>query len=334
MTSWGKQVAPDRPVLPEYPRPQMVRERWLNLNGPWDYAITPKENPAPSTYSGKILVPFPIESVLSQVNQRIDEQSRLWYRRTFQIPADWAGQRVLLHFGAVDWEAAVSVNGKAFPIHRGGYDGFSMDVTAALTAAGPQELVVSVWDPTEGGQPRGKQTRHPEGIFYTPVTGIWQTVWLEPVPASSIEGLKIVPDVDGGTGECYFRASPIPRLPTKWMRWFWTPPPEADAKSPVLRASRGSHYPSPPPHARLWWPDAPFLYNLRVTLKHAGRAHDSVGSYFGMRKISIGPDKEGVTRILLNNQFVLHNGVLDQGFWPDGLATPLLRMKRCVTTWK
>ena len=198
MTRWGKQVSPDKPVLPEYPRPQLVRQQWLNLNGPWDYAITAKESPAPTSYQGKILVPFPIESVLSQVNKRIDENSRLWYHRTLAIPAAWSGQRVLLHFGAVDWETIVAVNGKILGTHRGGYDGFSYDITDALVPSGPQELSVSVWDPTDGGQPNGKQTRKPEGIFYTPVTGIWQTVWLEPVAASHIERLKLVPDVDGG----------------------------------------------------------------------------------------------------------------------------------------
>jgi beta-galactosidase/beta-glucuronidase len=319
MTVWGRQVSTERPVLPEYPRPQLVRTRWLNLNGLWDYAITPENNSVPSAYDGKILVPFPIESVLSQVNKRVDEHSRLWYRRTLQIPADWAGQHVLLHFGAIDWEAIVSINGKTFPSHRGGYDGFSMDVTDSLKPTGSQELIVSVWDPTEGGQPRGKQTRHPQGIFYTPTTGIWQTVWLEPVPASHIQSLKMIPDVDGGqlkltvAVENPEASQTIDAIVT-------------DDGKEVARATGKPGEPLliPLPHARLWGPDDPFLYGLTVALKQGGApasAVDSAESYFGMRKISIGPDARGITRILLNNTFVLHNGFLDQGFWPDGVYT-------------
>src|SRR5438067_4718015 len=197
MTRWAKDVTPER-ALPEYPRPQLRRERWQNLNGLWQFAVAKAGEAAPvgRELSGRILVPFPVESALSGVGQHAD---RLWYRRTFTVPPAWAGQRVLLHFGAVDWEATVSVNGQALGTHRGGYDDFGFDVTDALKGSGEQELVVGVWDPTSAGtQPRGKQVLNPRGIYYTPVTGIWQTVWLEPVPAARIQSLALVPDLDQG----------------------------------------------------------------------------------------------------------------------------------------
>jgi beta-galactosidase/beta-glucuronidase len=196
-TRWAREVRPDR-VHPEYPRPQLVRDEWLNLNGVWQLAFPEvvEKPPLGQTLPEKILVPFPVESALSGVMRHAD---RLWYRRTFRVRAAWmnASRRVLLHFGAVDWEARVWVNGKELRSHRGGYDGFSLDVTDALLPEGDQELIVGVWDPTsDGTQPRGKQVLKPGGIYYTPTTGIWQTVWIEPVPTSSIQALKIVPDVD------------------------------------------------------------------------------------------------------------------------------------------
>jgi hypothetical protein len=314
MTRWGKALTDDQAVLPEYPRPQMVREQWMNLNGCWDYAIEARSNAAPSTYAGKIRVPFPIESILSQVNKRIDEKSRLWYRRTFQIPTVWAGQRVLLHFGAVDWESTVLVNGKCVGTHQGGYDGFSFDITDALKVEGPQEVVVAVWDPTEAGQPQGKQSRKPGGIFYTPVTGIWQTVWLEPVAQTAISGLKLIPDVDNSkicvTANVAGGAGDIEAV----VMCDGQETARATAKS-------GIPFSIALTKPRLWWPDHPFLYDMKVILKQNGKTIDTVGSYFGMRKIAVGSDEKGVTRILLNNTFVLHNGFLDQGFWPDGIYT-------------
>jgi lysophospholipase L1-like esterase len=316
LTQWGKEISPDKPVLQEYPRPQLVREQWLNLNGMWEYSVAAKDADAPKSYDGKILVPFPIESVLSQVNKRIDETSRLWYRRSFQIPPAWAGQRILLHFGAVNWETTVLVNNKQVGTHRGGYDDFTFDITDALTGAGPQELVVSAWNPIEGGQPGGKQARRPEGIFYTPTTGIWQTVWLEPVPLSSVAAVGIVPDVDND--RLILRADVA------------GPTDDTQVQVAVTKGgveiAHGMGEPGKPiiipiQNPRLWWPDDPFLYDIQITLARAGKNVDSVGSYFGMRKIAIGPDEKGITRILLNNRFVLQNGLLDQGFWPDGIYT-------------
>ena len=316
ITRWGRQVSADKPVLPEYPRPQLVRRQWLNLNGLWDYAIVPRDADRPTTWAGKILVPFPVESALSQVNRRIDENCRLWYRRTLSIPADWSGRQIRLHFGAVDWETTVWLNGKLLGAHRGGYDDFSFDITDVLASGGPQELVVSVWDPTEGGQPHGKQCRKPAFIFYTPTSGIWQTVWLEPVPPAHVERLKMIPDVDNGRLRLTVDAAGntsalnVEAVVT------------ADGREVARAAGKpGESIALPIPRARLWWPDSPFLYDLQVALKRGGEDVDAVTSYFGMRKISLGPDAAGVRRILLNNRFVLHNGMLDQGFWPDGLYT-------------
>ena len=181
LTKWAKDVKPSK-VLPEYPRPQMVRGSWQNLNGLWDYAITATNAPVPTQWAGKILVPFPIQSALSGVMTNVTENQRLWYARKFTIPRGWQTKRVLLNFGAVDWDTTVWVNGKEVGKHQGGYDGFSFDITDALHAKSENEIVVSVWDPTDAGpQPRGKQVRKPGGIWYTPTSGIWQTVWLEPV---------------------------------------------------------------------------------------------------------------------------------------------------------
>ena len=198
LTRWAADVRPDR-VLPEYPRPQMTRPDWQSLNGSWEYAITPREGSAPQSYKGTILVPFAIESVLSGVRTAVTPEQYLWYRRTFDAPRRAQGGRVLLHFGAVDWEAVASVNGRQVGEHRGGYDPFTFDITDALRPSGRQEIVVRVWDPTDKGpQPRGKQVLNPRSIWYTAVTGIWQTVWLEGVPAHYVSALRIDPDVDAG----------------------------------------------------------------------------------------------------------------------------------------
>jgi beta-galactosidase/beta-glucuronidase len=199
MTRWAKDVSPEK-VHPEYPRPQMLRKDWTNLNGLWEFAITSEDASAlPTKYDGQILVPFPIESALSGVMKRVGAKQQLWYRRNFQSPALKDGARLLLHFGAVDWKCEVTVNGKSVGQHTGGYDPFSFDITDAIKPNAEQELVVRVSDPSDANwQPRGKQVNEPKGIWYTPTTGIWQTVWLETVPAASIADVKVVPDVDAG----------------------------------------------------------------------------------------------------------------------------------------
>jgi predicted amidohydrolase YtcJ len=319
MTKWAKDVLPEL-ALPEYPRPQMVRGQWRNLNGLWQFAFAKEgeEPPVGKELGERILVPFPVESALSGIMKHGD---RLWYRRTFTIPEDWGMQRVILHFGAVDWEATVWVNGKKLGDHRGGYDGFSFDITDALKNAGEQELVVGVWDPTDAGtQPRGKQVLKPGGIMYTPTTGIWQTVWLEPAPEAHIEGLKIVPDVDAGKVRITLMASA--KAANHGVNVFVTPP---GSEQSMAFSFKNTAKPLEIPLANpdLWSPDNPSLYQLRVSLTPPMpmTVGDSVQSYFAMRKIEVGEDHKGVTRLLLNGKPTFMVGPLDQGFWPDGIYT-------------
>ena len=314
MTRWAKDVSPDS-VLPEYPRPQMVRKEWQNLNGLWEYAIRPKAEGKPDKWDGRILVPFAAESALSGVMKPVGPDNRLWYRRTFTIPEKWAGQRVLLHFGAVDWEATVWVNGKEIGTHRGGFDPFSFDLTDALTKRGEQEVVVSVWDPSDSGtQARGKQVLKPGGIYYTAVTGIWQTVWLEPVPADGfIASLRITPNVDKST----VRIAPVGTKGRKVQITVF------DRGSAVVAAEcdMNKSIDIPIAEPKLWDPERPHLYELMVTLEGEGEAADAVGSYFAMRKIALQKDEHGVQRIFLNDKPLFQYGPLDQGWWPDGLYT-------------
>jgi len=303
-TRWAKDVFPGN-ALPEYPRMQMVRQDWLNLNGLWDLRL------ADGT-SAKILVPYPVESALSGVMKHSD---RLTYRRTFEVPKAWGRKRVLLHFGAVDWEAKVSVNGKELGTHRGGYDGFSFDITDALTPSGAQELTVEVFDPTDAGeQPHGKQVLKPGGIMYTPCSGIWQTVWLEPVPEARIESLQITPDLDGGTVRVKVNArfhGPIEEA-IRVVAVAW----EAGKEVARVRGKPGEELTLPISNPHLWSPDDPFLYDLRIEM-----GQDALTSYFGMRKIAIAKDEAGINRLMLNGKFVFQVGPLDQGFWPDGIYT-------------
>ena len=339
MTRWAKEVSPSN-ALTEYPRPQMVRAHWQNLNGLWDYAIADKNAAQPAQFGGQILVPYPIESALSGVMKAFASDQKLWYRRTFTVPTAWNGQRVLLHFGAVDWETQVYINGQFIGSHRGGYDEFSFDITPRLKADGPNEIVVAVADPTDQSwQLRGKQTLHPAGAAYTATSGIWQTVWLEPLPQSAVEKLKIVADVQSGTL----------RLTVNGR----TPPGATDVEVAVsaggktVATARGalggeldaanlqnlawykarsigvnSQIDVPIPNAHGWTPDDPFLYDLTVTLKDDdGATLDSVKSYFGMRDLAVRRDAKGNTRLMFNGKPLMLAGALDQGFWPDGIYT-------------
>ncbi len=315
-TKWASRVGPER-VHPEYPRPQMVRSDWMNLNGLWDYALRPRQEPRPERFDGKILVPFPLESSLSGVGRPVSPAERVWYRRTFRLPPAWGGKRILLHFGAVDWEARVWMNGIFLGAHRGGYSPFTLEATAALRPGGDQEIVVAVWDPTDAGyQPRGKQVLKPRGIWYTPSTGIWRTVWIEPVPLESIDSLKLTPDLDGKRLLVEVKGRALLPGCRVTARAF-----AGGKEISSARGRPGEEFPLAVPDPRPWSPDSPFLYTLEIGLERNGRILDKVGSYFGMRKISLGKDRAGITRIFLNGKPLFHFGTLDQGFWPDGLYT-------------
>jgi beta-galactosidase/beta-glucuronidase len=309
-TRWTKLVTPAN-AHPEYPRPQMVRNEWMNLNGLWDFSIGSKDAAAPQPWSGRILVPFPIESALSGVMKPLSGLETLWYHRTFSVPAGWTGGRVLIHFGAVDWRTRVVVNGESIGSHDGGYDSFSFDITSALRP-GVQDIVVRVEDPADDGfQPRGKQVQTPRSIWYTATSGIWQTVWIEPVPASHISELRLDPDVDAGTLRVGASTSGGDELRAEVL----------DGGQSIAQASGRTGQPLTVriPQAKLWSPDSPHLYDLRVSLAASGSVTDRVTSYFGMRKIALGRDAQGRTRMLLNNKPLFEFGPLDQGFWPDGL---------------
>lgn len=314
-TSWGEQLDPKN-VLPEYPRPIMERNDWKNLNGLWKYAITKKGDPTPAAYQGDILVPFAVESSLSGVGKMINEKEELWYQRTFDIPSAWRGKQILLHFGAVDWKAEVWVNDVKVGEHTGGFTPFYFDITSVLNK-GNNDLVVKVWDPSDRGeQPRGKQIANPHGIWYTPVTGIWQTVWLEPVATQYITNLKTTPDIDNNSVKVEVAANTTSADKVE-VKVF-------DGKNLVAKGAALNGVPvelTMPANAKLWSPDSPFLYNMEVTLYKDGKAIDQVKSYTAMRKYSIRKGQNGITRLQLNNKDYFQFGPLDQGWWPDGLYT-------------
>jgi hypothetical protein len=311
-TAWTAQVSPSN-ALPEYPRPQLTRSAWQNLNGAWQFAPAAAGQTPPfgQTLAESVLVPFPIESALSGIMRKHD---RMWYRRTFSVPASWSGQRVLLNFGAVDWEATVYVNGQNLGVHRGGFDGFSLDVTGALNG-GSNELIVGVYDPTDaGGQPIGKQRNSPSGIWYTSASGIWQTVWLEPAPPARITRLDMSPDVAGQALRLTVRGAGISGQTVEAVAL------SGGVQVGSVTGGVGSELRLPVPSPHLWSPGDPFLYDLQVRLRSGGAVVDQVGSYFGMRSVGLST-VGGVLRPVLNGQFVFQIGTLDQGYWPDGIYT-------------
>lgn len=314
-TNWAETITPQE-VLSEYPRPIMERSDWVNLNGLWEYAIREKGAVSPTSYDGKILVPFPVESSLSGVMKSVGAANELWYTRTFDVPEKWANQELLLHFGAVDWRADVWLNNIKIGSHEGGYTPFFFNITPFLKQ-GTQNLKVKVWDPTsDGPQPRGKQVNKPEGIWYTPVTGIWQTVWLEPVQSKHFTNLKIVPNIDTGT----VHVSPevfgsnhgdIVEIAVQ----------DGTNEIATQKAVVGETLVLTIPNAKLWSPESPFLYNVSARLMSKGLVTDVVESYVGMRKMSLKKDAFGIIRMQLNNEDYFQFGPLDQGWWPDGLYT-------------
>ena len=317
-TRWSKDVSPTS-ALPDYPRPQMTRTAWQSLNGLWEYGLTPSDAAAPpAVYDGQILVPYPYESALSGVHKPSPVTQRLWYRRTFTVPAAWRtnGQRVLLHFGAVNWDSTVRVNGRLMGDHKGGYTAIDYDITDALKP-GANELIVSAFNPMIDGTPysqvMGKQRAHPISVLYTGATGIWQSVWLEPVPAAHITSVKLTPDINDKTLTLTVNAVGTASVKVT----------AADGTRIVATAggAAGTEITLPIASPHLWSPSDPHLYDLQVTLVQNGKVTDSVGSYFAMRKVSLGKDAEGRTRIFLNNHFIFQVGTLDQGYWPDGIYT-------------
>ena len=316
-TEWAEQINPSN-VLPEYPRPLMERADWMNLNGLWEYAVAGVDAGKPARPDGQILVPFAIESSLSGVGRMLSDQENLWYMRTFTVPSSWKGKRVLLHFGAVDWKAEVWVDDVYVGSHTGGYTPFSFDITEALIAKGAHTLTVKAWDGTDHGyQPRGKQVSNPNGIWYTAVSGIWQTVWMEPVAEHYISNLRITPDIDART----LTIEPAVSCPAKGDL---AEVNVYDGQTLVASARSLGGQPvvvNMPADAHLWCPDDPFLYTLKVELKKGGKTVDKVESYAAMRKFSTGRDAQGYYRMMLNNKPLFQMGPLDQGWWPDGLYT-------------
>ncbi len=315
-TRWAEKVDPAN-TLPEYPRPQQVRDVWQNLNGLWDYAILPKGSNIPETHQGKILVPFAIESSLSGVQKTVGNNHELWYHRSFDIAQAWKNKKIILHFGAVDWKADIWINQIKVGTHQGGYTPFSFDISPFLTNDKNQQLVVRVSDPTDNGfQPRGKQVNQPRGIWYTPVTGIWQTVWLEPVEQTHITQLKTVPNIDGEN--IAVAATVVNALASDIIEVkVWDNGKLVNAG----KAAIGQEVLVAVPKAKLWTPESPFLYDMEVTVTRNGVVTDKLKSYVGMRKISTKKDENGIVRMQLNNKNYFQFGPLDQGWWPDGLYT-------------
>ena len=315
-TRWAEEVSSDIP-LPKYPRPQLKREKWKNLNGLWDFKIVDKSKMEVQNYTGKILVPFPIESALSRVTQKLKPKQRLWYHRTFELPSSWKDYHIIIHFGAVDWETIVWINGKRIGRHRGGYTPFSFDISEYIRFSKQNEIIVAVWDPTNKTNViRGKQTLRPWGIKYTAVSGIWQTVWLEPVSKTHIKSIKARPDIDNEN--ILLQLNVLNQKSNE------------ELKCTILNTGKHvientlplrDQYEFEIPDPRLWSPEDPFLYDLILEVTRKGDIIDKISSYFGMRKISLSKVTKDKRKILLNNEPIFQYGPLDQGYWPDGLYT-------------
>jgi len=315
LTRWATDVDPLKPWL-NYPRPDMVRNQWISLNGLWEYAITPKDS-KPEKWESSILVPYPVESALSGVKKRVSEKENLWYKRTFTIPDRWSKKSILLNFEASDWETTVWIDGKEAGKHRGGYDPFTIDITQYLADQKNHELQVCIWDPTDKGtQPRGKQVSSPGGIWYTPTTGIWQTVWIEPVNESYISSFRTLTDADKGT------IIIKPEVKNAGTNTILITVKKDGKKVASASGNADQEISVQIDNPVLWSPEHPFLYDISAELKKGNKTIDKIKSYTGIRKISVGKSPDGFTRMLLNNEFVYQNGPLDQGFWPDGIYTP------------
>lgn len=314
-TQWTANVSPDN-MATEYPRPIMQRNRWQSLDGLWNYSIRQRGAAGMGNADGKILVPFAVESSLSGVMKTVGKDQELWYSRTFSIPTDWQTDHILLHFGAVDWQADVYVNNIRIGSHRGGYAPFSFDITPYIDNRNKQQnITVRVYDPTtDGYQPVGKQKSKPEGIWYTPVTGIWQTVWIEPVAAQHITAIRTISNIDNNSLCITPESNTCEGVVEVTV---------SDGKTIIASGKAATGQPVDlaieKPH--LWSPDDPYLYKVYICLLKDGKQVDKVESYAAMRKISTHRDAKGIMRIQLNNKDIFQMGLLDQGYWPDGLYT-------------
>lgn len=316
-SKWADSVNPLN-VLPDYPRPLLRRSSWDNLNGLWQYSILPKsdDQDIPTQFQGNILVPFAIESALSGVGKTVGKDSVLWYQKLIAVPLNLKNKKILLHFGAVDWRSDIYINGSKVATHEGGYDPFTIDITHALKKGAKQRISIRVWDPTDSGpQPHGKQVISPRGIWYTPVTGIWQTVWLEAVPDTYFIFTKQTPNLDDNTLLVNTSIENLkPGDVVNISAW-------KGREKITEKNSRDTSATLIIPDPEIWSPFHPFLYDLKFTLTRNGKIIDEVKSYFAMRKISLAPDKNGIQKMMLNNSFLFEFGPLDQGWWPDGLYT-------------
>lgn len=313
MTEWGENIDPNN-VLPEYPRPQLVRGEWINLNGLWDYAIKPANEEMPEIFDGKILVPFAVESALSGVGKSVGEDDALWYSREFKLPKEWKNSRIRLNFGAVDWKAEVYVDDKFVGEHKGGYAPFAFDITDSLSKKKTHKLVVKVTDGTDSAfQPRGKQVANPNGIWYTAVTGIWQTVWMEPVNEVVVESYSAKADIEKSILNV--------RAIARGAKFGDDCLIELIENGEVISSANGADVILNVENPKLWSPDSPYLYDLRITISRNGEILDQVMGYAAMREISVVVDKKGYKRMALNGEPLFQYGTLDQGWWPDGLYT-------------
>ena len=315
-TTWAEKIDVNN-VWPEYPRPIMTREQWKNLNGLWEYAIVKAGSPEPAAFDGKILVPFAVESSLSGVQKMVGQENELWYKQLVTVPSEWKNKKILLHFGAVDWRSELWVNDIKVGSHQGGYSPFCFDITPYLNKTGEQKLVLKVWDPSDAGyQPRGKQVKDPHGIWYTPVTGIWQTVWMEPVNDKFIENVRSAPNIDNKNVKVEAIASG-----SQAGDFYEVIVKDGQTVVSKVKAAVGQAVEVPVPSPKLWSPESPFLYDMEVNLISGGKVTDQITSYFAMRKVSVKRDETGIVRLQLNNKDYFQFGPLDQGWWPDGLYT-------------